>query len=157
MTEKLRTEFKKNNSFIEGMCLKTPIRAIVKKFPKLEYHMDELELVYKIFLYCCMMGAKYNIPLYGPGDVIDELWHCHILHSEQYHFQCNKIFGSYLHHCPEESMSEKKVGESGFLTIINLLVAKGHDWLKLSIPFIKIFMDTRLIKCECSTNVNHIS
>ena len=88
--------------------------------------------------------------LCGPGDVVDKIWHSHILHSEQYHFQCNKIFGSYLHHTPDETHSEKK-DESALLEIINCLILKGHNWLKFCVPLVKIFMNRDLIKCPCKT------
>lgn len=35
-----------------------------------------------------------------PSREIDAAWHHHILHTERYHVDCERIFGRYLHHNP---------------------------------------------------------
>jgi len=37
-----------------------------------------------------------------PTKEIDEVWHNHILHTKQYHQDCNALFGRYLHHIPSD-------------------------------------------------------
>ena len=31
---------------------------------------------------------------------VDEMWHCHILMTERYIADCDRVFGEYLHHAP---------------------------------------------------------
>jgi hypothetical protein len=42
-------------------------------------------------------GQQYELP---PSTDIDEVWHAHILHTEDYKEFCIKVFGDYLHHHP---------------------------------------------------------
>ncbi|MBX9906949.1 glycine-rich domain-containing protein-like [Patescibacteria group bacterium] len=36
----------------------------------------------------------------SPTPDVDEVWHTHILHTQQYHADCAAYFGYYLHHVP---------------------------------------------------------
>jgi len=147
--EKLQEVLKKKHPFIAHMDVKHSVDCTVKKFPKLNKYKKELEFSYRLFLYCCVLGQKNDMELCGPGDILDEVWHAHILHSEQYHFQCNKIFGSYLHHNPEDDTSGKKESSSAFVEMIKVLIKKEHGWLEGAIPIIKLFNDTKLTECSC--------
>lgn len=40
---------------------------------------------------------QYSLP---PSQEIDEFWHHHILDTQRYHYDCELIFGEYLHHYP---------------------------------------------------------
>lgn len=53
--------------------------------------------LYKNFLW---LNKKYPQTPLVPSREIDEVWHNHILHTEQYVRDCENIFGSYLHHRP---------------------------------------------------------
>lgn len=44
-------------------------------------------------------GAEQPLP---PSLDIDEVWHAHVLHTREYHVDCEKIFGRYLHHDPQD-------------------------------------------------------
>ena len=57
--------------------------------------------LYKTFLYICL---KYPSEKIVPIREIDEFWHTHILFTEKYFNDCDKIFGYYLHHTPEENL-----------------------------------------------------
>lgn len=35
-----------------------------------------------------------------PAEIVDIVWHTHILFTQQYYKDCKKIFGFYLHHQP---------------------------------------------------------
>ncbi|EEY91321.1 hypothetical protein Q8G42_00855 [Acinetobacter lwoffii] len=55
------------------------------------------EQEYKRFL-----ALKYFYPkeTLVPNKLVDEFWHAHILDTRNYHMDCLKIFGAYLHHYP---------------------------------------------------------
>lgn len=51
---------------------------------------------YRYFLYMSQMVEQAITPT---GDV-DDLWHEHILHTNKYAIDCQKLFGKFLHHFP---------------------------------------------------------
>lgn len=63
----------------------------------LKEHAEHCAQRYKNFL---SLHIKYaNIPLV-PTKEIDEFWHNHILHTKKYLYDCEQLFGGYLHHTP---------------------------------------------------------
>ena len=46
------------------------------------------------------LAAKYPDRVIVPTGEIDEFWHAHILDTEKYAEDCERIFGSILHHFP---------------------------------------------------------
>lgn len=53
--------------------------------------------LYKNFLFL----FKKHLPIsLVPTREIDEFWHNHILYTQQYFQDCERIFGHYLHHAP---------------------------------------------------------
>lgn len=54
-------------------------------------------LIYKRFL---LLFKKHPHEPLVPSRIIDEVWHNHILHTQQYTTDCQAIFGHYLHHTP---------------------------------------------------------
>ncbi len=61
-----------------------------------EYAVDVSKL-YRIFLFLC---ATYPDEIIVPPYEVDQLWHLHILDTRNYHEDCHRLFGSYLHHFP---------------------------------------------------------
>lgn len=57
-------------------------------------------------------GSNYTLP---PSIDIDEVWHAHILHSEDYYAFCKQVFGHFLHHHPHHGknneVSSQKLAE----------------------------------------------
>lgn len=43
----------------------------------------------------------------SPTDPIDQLWHIHILYTENYYDYCMKKFGKFIHHSPDMSLDQK--------------------------------------------------
>lgn len=61
------------------------------------------EQQYRCFLY---LRLKYGrIP---PTETIDEFWHAHILDTEKYFADSNRIFGRYEHHYPYRGLEGKR-------------------------------------------------
>lgn len=77
---------------------------------------EEAEKWYKRFLKLCVLQDEKVVP---PGDV-DEMWHCHLLHTRKYHEDCQRIFGHYLHHSPSDGTDEGKFRmEDSFQTTLS--------------------------------------
>lgn len=53
--------------------------------------------LYRNYLFLRKKYKDYELP---PSYEIDEAWHAHILHTEDYMKFCQLVFGTYLHHHP---------------------------------------------------------
>lgn len=72
----------------------------------LKKEAETLAKVYKNYL---LLNRKY-LDQYGqlpPSEELDEFWHNHILDTEKYRQDCNKIFGKYFDHYPYFGIDEK--------------------------------------------------
>ena len=58
---------------------------------------ERMELEYKRFL---ALRAKYPHEPLAPGKDVDRFWHAHILDTQKYVEDCERVFGHYLHHFP---------------------------------------------------------
>lgn len=75
---------------------------------------DYAEIEYKRFLH---LSRNYNNSTIVPNQLMDAMWHQHILDTRAYHKDSENIFGNYLHHFPYFGMrseSDKKELESSF-------------------------------------------
>jgi len=57
---------------------------------------DKLEVSYKRFLYMTHFSDEPIVPTKD----IDSFWHQHILDTEKYAEDCEKVFGYFMHHFP---------------------------------------------------------
>jgi hypothetical protein len=46
------------------------------------------------------LNCKYIESRIVPSQMVDEVWHCHILDTRKYEADCKNIFGHFLHHYP---------------------------------------------------------
>lgn len=58
---------------------------------------EDAEVKYKRFLH---LNKKFFKTAIVPTDVIDTMWHYHILDTRAYHRDSEKVFGGYFHHFP---------------------------------------------------------
>lgn len=58
---------------------------------------SQIETWYKRFL---ILNAKYPESSIVPSHDIDVFWHQHILDTRAYAADCERVFGSFLHHFP---------------------------------------------------------
>jgi hypothetical protein len=65
---------------------------------------DEAEIEYKKFL---ALKREYPHKEIVPNHIIDIFWHQHILDTEKYFEDCERVFGYYLHHYPYFGMNGK--------------------------------------------------
>lgn len=62
-----------------------------------QHEAEEIAGLYRAFLYLC---KRYTDHVVVPPREVDEFWHLHILDTRNYLVDCQRIFGSYLHHFP---------------------------------------------------------
>lgn len=66
---------------------------------------DEAEEEYKKFL---ALKRKYPTQEIVPNKIVDLFWHQHILDTEKYAEDCQKVFGYFVHHFPYFGMNGEK-------------------------------------------------
>ena len=76
------------------------------------------EVWYKRFLY---LNAVYPERSIVPTQDIDTFWHYHILDTQKYAEDCERVFGYFLHHFPYFGMRGDEDRQ-------NLLDASKHTW-----------------------------
>ena len=84
-------------------------RRLQKKLNMDESSMNNLSLEYKKFLYLAKLHPKVYLV---PGPLVDEVWHDHILHTEQYMEDCQNLFGKYMHHAPSTTEGPEDISET---------------------------------------------
>ena len=72
---------------------------------------------YKRFL---ELKILYPMTRLSPTRLMDEIWHSHILDTRQYHADCIRIFGKYLHHSPRFSYAKSQGPSMAKVNLISL-------------------------------------
>lgn len=79
-----------------------------------ELSLKECQLVGRglrqFFLAYLQGGCRY---VSMPSQVVDDLWHEHILYTRHYDLFCKKAFGRFLHHTPAVVLSTDRQNNSG--------------------------------------------
>ena len=53
--------------------------------------------------------------------VLAQVWHAHILYTEQYVADCERVFGHYLHHSPSDDTAEARVQDKqGYADVLKM-------------------------------------
>src|SRR4051812_37961633 len=63
-------------------------------------HADATERAYRRFLRVVAKNQEHAADILLSRDV-DEFWHAHILDTVKYAADCERVFGTFLHHAPE--------------------------------------------------------
>jgi hypothetical protein len=94
----------------EVIQAKIDLKPIIQTLNRKESSID---VDTKITLYKQWLSLKsvYDGEYLPPNELIDEVWHEHILHTEKYMEDCKIIFGKYLHHYPNLTEDESEFSE----------------------------------------------
>ncbi len=90
--------------------------SLLDKINKIYPHLNGNQLNQVIeglreYFYLVAISNRRTVSM--PSKVVDAAWHEFILFTKQYETFCNKVFGRFLHHTPEEVMESSKVLQSG--------------------------------------------
>jgi hypothetical protein len=64
-------------------------------------HAARIEREYRAYL-AMLVKHPEAIEKIVVGEDVDEFWHTHILHTMKYTDDCQRVFGTYLHHNPQD-------------------------------------------------------
>lgn len=67
------------------------------------------------FFIAHLKSRKSNLAM--PSQVVDDLWHEFILHTNAYQKFCRRAFGSFLHHVPTTKANKNNTGNRGIRRI----------------------------------------
>ncbi|HVX00143.1 MAG TPA: hypothetical protein VHA52_06900 [Candidatus Babeliaceae bacterium] len=81
---------------IEAINLTVVRDRHIHKYGWEEKRTDEAIANYQLFLFFTQL---FGDPV-SPTKDVDEIWHSHLLHTNKYFLDCDKMFGKYLHHMP---------------------------------------------------------
>lgn len=87
----LRTE-----KLIDELDLSRVHRKVLKDGKYTEAEVDEAVAIYRMYL---KLSLSY-INLGVPSQIVDDVWHQHILDTRRYSADCYSIFGRFIHHDP---------------------------------------------------------
>lgn len=84
---------------IQALDFTNVINKLVNVFGWLKEDALSTAKLYQNYLILKIKYGKEHLYL-PPSEDIDEFWHNHILDTERYIEDCQRIFGAYLHHYP---------------------------------------------------------
>lgn len=100
-------------SFIWSADLHKIMSSVWKKHPFWSRaKIERLVVEYRRFLTLNLIHGSH-VSMYSKA--VDQMWHAHILHTEEYGMFCHRAFGYYLHHEPESETSRSSVSAEAFL------------------------------------------
>lgn len=100
---KLMTSKRRRRAYVEGyefpMALKNKLREKLDGDRPVSIALEGLR---EWYLACLAAGPEATLGM--PSRAVDVAWHEMILMTRTYHHFCERAFGYYLHHSPEEVM-----------------------------------------------------
>jgi uncharacterized membrane protein YgcG len=100
---KLMTSKRRRRAYVEGyefpMALKNKLREKLDGDRPVSIALEGLR---EWYLACLAAGPQATLGM--PSRAVDVAWHEMILMTRTYHHFCDRAFGYYLHHSPEEVM-----------------------------------------------------
>lgn len=87
-------------------------RTLLITKPDLAADIDVIERELKRYFLLILLVPDPDFPL-APANSVDLLWHELILNTPKYVPFCDSVYGHYLHHIPEDSLSKKRLAYAG--------------------------------------------
>jgi len=103
--------------------------------------VDELVAAYVRFIATKLCDKDYGSTLYSPCNVVDELWHDHILDTQGYAAFCRK-YGEFVHHQPGISVHEAGKRMANYATRLKTLIGTDEDGEPLQDPHFHTHTDS---------------
>lgn len=75
-------------------------RAMKRLQTNLGWTQSETETAVKQYRRFLVLAALHPKQTLVPSKLVDEVWHQHVLDTQQYPKDCDKVFGAVMHHNP---------------------------------------------------------
>jgi len=102
---------------ILGWDLSQVRRFLVNRWSYTEEMADKLLLEYRRFMILSVEHPEETIPV---SDQVDEVWHAHLLFTEDYPAFCHAVCGEYLHHRVPKDEKERLALGAAYSNTISL-------------------------------------
>jgi hypothetical protein len=102
-----REELERRRLYIEGYSFPQALRERIVEHSELALTSSQLSLVLdglRAWFVACLYADGKTLGM--PSRAVDVAWHEFILMTREYQSFCDEAFGHYLHHTPEQTMSE---------------------------------------------------
>ncbi|HEY7296713.1 MAG TPA: glycine-rich domain-containing protein-like [Xanthobacteraceae bacterium] len=99
--------FGKKREKVDALNLSAVAESAAERHGWSSDRVRSAEAEYRKFLYLLMLCPKQTLTPWC--DDLDLFWHEHILHTEQYAADCQRLFRRFIHHDP--SISKRPIGE----------------------------------------------
>jgi hypothetical protein len=116
---------------LAGVDLALERKSFLARHPDERSFADALERELKRFLSLPLLVTNPT-GRFAPSLLVDELWHDLILNTPKYRQLCEKVYGRYLDHAP----NQEELDEDGAVTIVeytNSMLIKYYGTLDLAI------------------------
>ncbi|MCT7985838.1 hypothetical protein NG796_21415 [Laspinema sp. A4] len=134
-TEQMEVSKKAGNLILDRV-MKYDLTVIRERFlndhPELSERVDDIELLYRKYMYLCSINTQKNSLLGVPSDEVDEFWHCHIIHTRSYQNFCQHISGHFIHHNPHSNSvtyEQKRTAKQNFLDLFTRHFQESYSLL----------------------------
>ncbi len=116
--DEISMENREDNSiaYIQSLDLEYLMKRVVKQFDWDIFDAKEAIRKYKNFLILHLLHPCFKVV---PTNIIDVVWHQHILHTQKYMEDCKQAFGEYFHHNPTDP-AETEVDDSYYIMTARL-------------------------------------
>lgn len=98
------------------------VRYFCHSHPAISYEQGKLlfsDLLAWMWLNLFRKTKGANTYLFGPLLILDEFWHCFILHTQDYFSFCQSYFKDYFHHQIEPIGFEHQLSTEEFADFLN--------------------------------------
>lgn len=102
-------------------------------------------------------GTKYPSISLVPSPIVDEVWHCHILHTASYMAFCSNVAGRYIHHVPSAPGTTRRKEASGYNYTLHMYLEHFGKPYRSVWPLVRIpsKRDEALAKERAENNNTH--
>lgn len=137
------------SEIVDSIDFSSLTEILHKKRGKFENNVDKY-----IYLYRCVLkiAAMHPLSPIAPPKCVDDLLHLHILDTRKYEEDCERIFGSFVHHDPYVDGTEE------FFESWRFTIDKLEEYFQVSVDRSAVYTRDELEPVGCwLLPRNHIS
>lgn len=111
----------------------TVVHYFSNRYPSYNHHASQVlfkDLLGWLWLNALRQERQQPTWFFGPLLPMDEMWHCFILHTRDYHAFCQHYFGDYFHHDIEPAGAEYQLNPEEIASFLeDCFEHLGDEWV----------------------------